>query len=129
MSKVKIIPCSGVGKVYGLMSREIAIAACDKDADLVCLAHLVTGEDDAKEKIKDAACITIDGCAKMCAAKSTEALGGDVQKQYRVINGMKDYRDLKPGNATRLTDEGWQIVDDMAKGIKAKVQEILGGEE
>ena len=46
--KLLVIPCSGVGKVQGLMSREAAYHVTDKllpkEADTVCLALLVTGD-------------------------------------------------------------------------------------
>lgn len=78
MSKIKVIPCSGIGKVYGLIAREAALQVTNKllpeNTETVCLAHIVTGDDDAKSKIEGQACVTLDGCPKMCAAKNSAIL-------------------------------------------------------
>lgn len=125
MSKVKIIPCSGIGKVFGLMAREVALAAGkDENAENICLAHIVTGDADAVEKVENQSCITIDGCAKMCAAKATENAGGNISASYKTMNEMKKHRGAAPGSATMLSDEGWEMVDEMTEEIKAKVAEI-----
>jgi len=76
MDKIKVIPCSGIGKVLGLIARESALTVterlCPDKAETVCLAHLVTGEDEATCKVKGLSCLTIDGCPALCAAKSVE---------------------------------------------------------
>jgi hypothetical protein len=45
--KVKVVPCSGIGKVFGLVARETALKVvgelCPDDTETVCLAYLVTG--------------------------------------------------------------------------------------
>jgi len=41
-NKVKVIPCSGIGKVFGLMSREAALKTvlefCPEKSETVCIA-------------------------------------------------------------------------------------------
>ena len=73
--KIKVIACSGIGKVFGLMAREAALEAAEREPELaenVCLAHLVTGKEAAEKKVKGCSCITIDGCPALCSAKSVE---------------------------------------------------------
>ena len=54
--KVGVLSCSGIGKVYGLMAREAALKVTNElkpdETETVCLAHIVTGDADAKEKIE-----------------------------------------------------------------------------
>jgi uncharacterized metal-binding protein len=80
--KVKVIPCSGIGKVYGLMAREAALKTVleliPEKSETVCLAYIVTGDPEAKDKIEGIECITVDGCPKMCAAKNVSLAGGIV---------------------------------------------------
>lgn len=129
MSKVKVIPCSGIGKVYGLMARETVLQVTDvlsKDtAETICLAHIVTGDDSAKEKIKGCSCITVDGCPALCSAKSVENAGGIIRAKYRAVDEMRNHRGKNAGTATALTEDGWQIVDEFAEKISAKVTELL----
>lgn len=132
MSKVKIIPCSGIGKVYGLMAREAAFGVTEQIPELaetVCLAHLVTGEAEADAKVKDCPCITIDGCPALCSAKSVEASGGSIVSKYRAVDEMRRHRGENAGTGTALTEAGWAITDELASRIMLQVKEMVGEEE
>lgn len=131
MSKVKVIPCSGIGKVFGLMARETALTVTDRlcpdTAETVCLAHLVTGEEDALMKVQGLSCITVDGCAALCAAKSVEAAGGVLKQKCRVLDEMRNHKGKNAGTGTTLTDDGWQIVDEFAVKVAQQVNELQEG--
>jgi len=115
---VLVIPCSGIGKVHGLMSREAAYLVTDELApgktDTLCLALLVKGDPEAVRAVRSHACVTIDGCAKACAEKNVAMAGGRVAKAIQVAAVLKNRRGAKPGNATALTDEGWTITREIA---------------
>ena len=68
---VMVIPCSGVGKVHGLISREAVYRVTDSlrpgQADTVCLALLVTGDAEARQKVTS-------GKALLVCAYESEAL-------------------------------------------------------
>jgi len=129
MSSIKVIACSGIGKAMGLMAREAALQVTDKlapdVAETVCLAYIVTGDEDARNKVEDLNCITVDGCPAMCAAKSVEHAGGIVQAKYRVIDEMRSHKGVNAGTGTALTEDGWQIVDELAEKIAGKVAELI----
>jgi uncharacterized metal-binding protein len=118
---VLVIPCSGIGKVHGLLSREATYLVTDEitpeQTDTLCLALLVKGDSEALEAVKSQACITIDGCPKACAEKNVKIAGGNPAKIVQVADILKDHRGAKPGSAVELTDEGWVI----AREIAAKV--------
>lgn len=123
--KVILMPCSGIGKVHGLIAREATYAVTDdlapSDAETICLALLVSGDEEALAKVKGAECIAIDGCPKLCAAKNVEMAGGKVVRSIRVVDAFKDHRGAEPGTPTKLADDGWtivrQIAGDIAGGI------------
>jgi len=125
--KVKIIPCSGMGKVFGLIARESTLQAIKNnpnDSETVCLAYIVTGDDEAKKLIEGQKCITIDGCPAMCAAKNAEIAGGIVEEKIRVVDVFRNHKGVNAGTATELTNEGWQIVDEIVEDVTAKVKNI-----
>ena len=66
--KVLVIPCSGVGKVHGLLSREAAYLVVDElasdETQVVCLALLVKGDEETLATVRSRPCIAIDGCGK-----------------------------------------------------------------
>lgn len=128
MSSIKVIACSGIGKAMGLMARETALQVTGKlspdTTETVCLAHVVTGDEDARNKVEGHNCITVDGCPAMCAAKSVEHAGGIVKAKYRVIDEMRNHKGVDAGTGTALTKDGWKIVDELAGKISKKAAEI-----
>jgi uncharacterized metal-binding protein len=124
-SRFLVIPCSGIGKVHGLISREAVCRVTEnqppEQADTVCLALLVTGDAEAEEKVQSTPCITLDGCPKLCAYKNVELSGGTIAKGIRVYDAMKRHRGANFGTATALNEEGWAVVEELA----AEVAEIV----
>ena len=122
-----VIPCSGVGKVHGLISREAVYHVTDKllpgRSDTVCLALLVTGDAEARRKVQDIPCVTLDGCPKLCAYKNVEMSGGRVAKGIRVYDLMKRHRGADFGTATALSAPGWAVVEELAAEVAAIAQD------
>ena len=118
---VLVIPCSGIGKVHGLISREATYLVADemapKETDTLCLALLVKRDPEAVEAIKNQHCITIDGCPKACAEKNVEMAGGRAAQTVQVTEAFKKHHGAKPGTATDLTEDGWAIARDVAQEV------------
>jgi len=131
MPKVKIIPCSGIGKVMGLLSRETALEVtehlCADIAETACLGHLVTGDTEATDKVAGQNCISIDGCTALCAEKAIEAAGGIVSAKYNVVDELRNHRGKKPGDGSALTEDGWAVVGGFAAKVADKVRELEAG--
>jgi uncharacterized metal-binding protein len=131
--RVLVIPCSGIGKVHGLLSREATYLVVDElapeETDTLCLALLVKGDPAALEEVQTHKCITIDGCGKACAQKNVEVAGGQVGKAIEVASVLRDYRGAQPGTGSVLTDDGWAIARDIATLVAAEVACVRDGEE
>ena len=130
---VLVIPCSGIGKVHGLLSREATYLVTDELApaqtDTLCLALLVKGDSEAVAAVRSHASITIDGCAKACAEKNVEMAGGRVAKAVQVAEAFKNHRGAKPGNATALSDDGWIIAREIADSVAREASRLRNCEE
>jgi uncharacterized metal-binding protein len=126
--KIKVIPCSGIGKVYGLIARESVLKTtqqlCPEDAETMCLAYIETGDKESREAIEGKTCITMDGCPTMCSKKNVELAGGIVKESYRVVDAFRQHKGAKPGTATELSPEGWQIADELADEMAVKVKKL-----
>ncbi len=120
-SLVLIVTCSGIGKVHGLVSREAVYHLTDKllpgQADTVCLALLATGDPETRQKVQQTPCITLDGCPKLCAYKNVELSGGKIAKGIRVYDTMKRHHGANFGTATALSEEGWEVVEEVAAEV------------
>jgi uncharacterized metal-binding protein len=127
-NKVKVIPCSGIGKVFGLMAREsvlkTVIELCPEKSETVCLAYIVTGDMEVKTKIEGRNCITVDGCPKMCAAKNVLIAGGIVKEKIRVIDTVKEHKGKNFGSPTHLDADGEIVISEIAAKIALKINEI-----
>jgi len=129
---VLIIPCSGIGKVHGLLTREATYLVVDEIApeqtETMCLALLVKGDAEAVEAAKTQHCITIDGCPMMCAEKNVRIAGGN-PIVVEVIETLKKHHCAKPGSASELNDEGWVIAREIAAKVVAAAVKLGGGKE
>ena len=126
--KVKVVPCSGIGKVFGLIAREAVLTAvielCPEKSETVCLAYIVTGDKEAKEKIEGFDCITVDGCPKMCASKNVSIAGGIVVEEIKALDTVKEHKGKKFGTPTQLDADGEIVINEIADKIAKKINEI-----
>ena len=126
--KVKVVPCSGIGKVYGLMAREAVlqtvIELCPEKAETVCLAYIVTGDKEVKEKIEGNDCITVDGCPKMCASKNVSIAGGIVIEEIKVLDIVKNHKGKKFGTPSQLDADGEAVTSEIAAQIAKKINAV-----
>lgn len=126
--KVKVVPCSGIGKVFGLMAREAVLKTvmelCPEKSETVCLAYIVTGDKEVKGKIEGYDCITVDGCPKMCASKNVSITGGIVREEMKVLDTVKEHKGKKFGSPTQLNTDGEAVMSEIAEKIAKKINEI-----
>lgn len=126
--KVKVVPCSGIGKVYGLIAREAVlktvIELCPEKSETVCLAYIVTGDKEVKEKMEGSDCITVDGCPKMCASKNVTIAGGIVIEEIKVLDTVKEHKGKKFGSPTMLDTDGDVVISEIAEKIAKKIIEV-----
>lgn len=126
--KVVIVPCSGIGKPFGTVSREAAYEVCDNmcpdDTRLVSLSKLVLGDEEAKSIVSRNSVVTIDGCTQMCASKMVKQSGGTVVSEKTVFEAFRRHKDLKPEGIAELNEKGIKLAKVIAQEIADTVIEI-----
>ncbi len=130
--KVIIVPCSGIGKSYGTVSREAAYEVVEDlrpgQAQLIALSKLVLGDDKARAAVGQNPAIAIDGCKLACASKMVEESGGHVAQEYAVLDVYRRYRQFKPRGIAELNEGGQQLAHALAEEVAACVDELLADE-
>jgi uncharacterized metal-binding protein len=130
--RVVIVPCSGIGKTYGSVSREAAYEVTQDlqpdTAQLVPLSLLVLGDEAARAAVADSQAITIDGCKLACATKMVKESGGEVAKDYAVLDVYRRYKQFKPQGIAELNEGGQQLAHALAQEIASVVDELKGGQ-
>jgi uncharacterized metal-binding protein len=131
--KVVIVPCSGIGKTYGTVSREAAYEVIEDlrpgTTQLVALSMLVLGEESARAAVAGSPAITIDGCKLACATKMVEESGGQVARDFAVLDVYRQNRKLKPQGIAELNEGGQQLAHVLAEEISVVVDELQGDED
>jgi uncharacterized metal-binding protein len=129
-NKVIIVPCSGIGKTYGTVSREAAYNVTEDlrpdETRLLALSRLVLGEEQARSMVMNNPAITIDGCKLACATKLVQQNGGNVARDYAVLEVYRRYKQFKPQGIAELNEGGLQLALAMAGEISGVVDALVG---
>jgi len=127
--KVIVIPCSGIGKALGSVSREATYEVVESlrkgVTDTTCLALITSGDEETLQLVKTNKCITVDGCPLQCAEKNLKLAGGELAASFRVVDTLKENRKLKPKSVTFLDRDGQELASLLAKRVAEKVDELL----
>jgi uncharacterized metal-binding protein len=131
--RVVIVPCSGIGKTYGTVSREAAYYISEDlrpDAtQLVALSMLVLGDESARSAISGNPAITIDGCRLACASKMVKESGGKVVQEIAVLDVYRRHKNFKPQGIAELNEGGRQLAHALAEEIAITIDALVSGEE
>jgi uncharacterized metal-binding protein len=123
-----IIPCSGIGKSFGSISREATYCVVEDlkkgETDTICLSLLVMGDEDAELSVKSHRCIAVDGCPNECAKKSLELSDAKLVANFRVLDILRENRKLRPKEVTFLDGDGRKLARILAEKIALKVTEL-----
>ncbi len=131
--RVIVIPCSGIGKSLGTVTREAAYELCDNlrpaDTRLVALSKLVLGDEEARELVRTNPAITIDGCKLMCASKLVKLSGGTSAQEIAVLDAFRRYPNLKPHGIAELNESGLELARAIAGEISESLDNLLTTEK
>lgn len=123
--RVVIVPCSGIGKPYGTVSREAAYDVLEDlrpdQTQLVALSRLVMGDEEARMALAGCPAVTIDGCKLACATKMVRQSGGTIAREFAVLDVYRRYKDYKPQGIAHLNEGGQKLARALAEEVAAVV--------
>lgn len=127
--QIIIVPCSGIGKTYGTVSREAAYELVEDlrpgKTQIVVLSRLVLGDESARSTLVENPAITIDGCKLACATKMVAESGGKVAQDFAVLDIYRRYRQFKPRGIAELDEGGLQLSHVLAEEIAQVVDTLV----
>jgi hypothetical protein len=128
--KVGIVACSGEEMPEGTITRIAALKVLEKlrpeDTVTICLPLFLAGGEGDRAFAKFHPTITIDGCDKLCAARSTELYSNKPAASF-IISDLITENDLeKPHGKRKLDEAGDRIAEFTAQRVSEKVDELLG---
>ena len=126
--KVLIIPCSGIGKTYGSVSREAAYEVVEtlrpQATQLLALSLLVMGDEASRADLTVSPVITIDGCKLACATKMVQESSGQVVENFAVLEVYRRYKQFKPQGIAELNEGGTQLAHALASEVATMVDQL-----
>ena len=131
VSKVLVVPCSGIGKTYGSVSREAAYVLVEElrpeTTAIVPLSLLVLGDREAQAVVREAPVVTIDGCKLACALANVQQAGGVVARDFTVLDCYRRHRQCKPQGIAELNGGGLALAQALAAEVAQAADELLRG--
>ena len=129
--RVIIVPCSGIGKTYGSVTREAAYLVTEElrsaTTTIVPLSLLVLGDEEARAAVQDARVITMDGCKLACATLNVRQAGGVVAKDFTVLDVFRRNKALKPKGISELNEGGQALARALADEVAQTTDELIAG--
>ena len=126
---ILILPCSGIGKSFGSIARDATFRVCDElrpgNADTLCLSLLVMGDEEARNKVALSRVIVVDGCPMACSRNNVERSAGNIVAEFKVMDLLRENRDLKPREVTFLDEDGEKLSKVLADKMAKKVDELM----
>ncbi len=128
--KVIIVPCSGIGKSFGAVSREATYIVTEdlrpSQTQLMPLALLVMGDEESRSIVAECPAVTIDGCKLACAAKMVQQSGGTIAQEVAVLDVYRRYKDFKPQGIAELNEGGLKLAQVLAEEVAVTVDDLTG---
>ena len=129
--KIPVVPCSGIGKSLGAAAREAAYVLTEDlrpdKTQVVALALLVMGDEEAKREVAGGQAIAIDGCKLECAAKGLASCGASKVHNVAIFDVVRRNRGLKPEGVCDLNEDGLKLAQ-AAAGEAAKIVDDIDAE-
>ena len=128
--KVGVLSCSGEECLGGTISRLATRKVLDElkfvDTVTLCLPLYLAGGDEERNFAQVFPTISVDGCDKLCAKRSTEKYSGKISGFIDVskIIGTENALNTKIVRNKDITDEHLQMVDEVASEIVKMISGI-----
>lgn len=128
--KVGVLSCSGEECLGGTISRLATRKVLDElkfvDTVTLCLPLYLAGGDEERNFAQVFPTISVDGCSKLCAKRSTEKYSGKISGFIDVskIIGTENALNTKIVRNKDITDEHLQMVDEVASEIVKMISGI-----
>jgi uncharacterized metal-binding protein len=128
---VCVVPCSGIGKTYGSVTREAAYVFVEElrpeTTQIVPLSLLVLGDEDAQAAVRAAQVITLDGCKLACASVNVRQAGGTVAREYDVLDFYRRHKEFKPQGIAELNEGGLALARALAQDVAEDCDTLTQG--
>ena len=88
--KIAVLPCNGLDKSLGSLSREVALQLANEDGcKLICPVFCNNSPDHYAKRLSELPLLVIDGCATRCATKLANRLELKIDDRIQLVDEIK----------------------------------------
>lgn len=120
--KYAILPCNGLDKGTGQITRETALKLQEKypEIEIICPVLLSRDENKYKESLKNKELIILDGCFTRCSTKLAGEKNGKVKTKITVPDMIKE-TGIKPENSLLPGYESLKLSEKITEKIISEI--------
>jgi len=112
-----ILPCNGLDKCAGVISRELAIKLCENDKNkMICPVYYRVAEAKYNKIGGEHPLLVIDGCKTRCASKLAAEKNLKIFRKVTVTEEAKNHN-VELNNNLRLLDNENALIDIILNGL------------
>lgn len=116
-----VLPCNGLDKCAGCISREAALILAESGSEIICpVFYRVVGKKYDK-LVQDLPLVVIDGCSTRCAGKLAVEKGLKIAEKINVSEYAKKLG-IEIGKELRLSENGAELARAIANELLEKSQ-------
>ncbi len=114
-SKYAVLPCNGLDKCAGQITKEIALAICEQtDSELICPVFYQVADARYDKIAKENPLLVIDGCGTRCASKLAAEKELKIQKKLTVSVEAQNRGQTLPTDTLRLGEAEQKLAVELA---------------
>lgn len=112
--KFAILPCNGLDKLHGPLTREVALALIkETGGEIICPVLLSSARPRYEKILGETPLLVIDGCGTRCASKLATSLDLKVDRKVLIADEMKTSA-LKPEDTLTPGPNGLEFAEALA---------------
>ncbi|AFK86551.1 MULTISPECIES: putative zinc-binding protein [Thermoanaerobacterium] len=128
--KVAIMPCAGIGQIFGQITREVGYNLVDdlypENTVLVCPPALAVDIQEDIDFINEYPVLVLNGCKDRCATKLILQKGGQVEAEVYLPDILKKEKiSLKDEKRGKLGEKSKLAIQKMTEDASMLVKNLL----
>lgn len=134
ISKIAIMPCAGIGQIFGQITREVGYRLVDdlypEETVLVCPPALAVDIQEDIDFINEYPALVLNGCKDRCASKMILQKGGQIDAEVYLPDILKQEKiSLHGEKRSKLGSKSELAIQKMTETASALVNKLLNKEK
>jgi len=119
-----VLPCNGLDKCAGCISKEVAVRLADKSgSEIICPVFYRVADAKYSKVLEEKPLLVIDGCGTRCASKLAAEKGLKIAEKLMVSDEAKQ-AGITLGNDLHIDEAGYQLVEMIVEKLLSEPEVV-----